>query len=79
MELSLVSVMMLMAIIMIMMMVMMVMMIMAMMVMLMMMVIMTTTWCPGASHLPSPGGVALCGGSQESRTRPEVKFCDVIF
>ena len=61
------------------MMMMMVMMIMVMMVMLMMMVIMTTTWCPGASHLPSPGGVALCGGSQESRTRPEVKFCDVIF
>ena len=70
MGLSLVSVMMQMAMIMMMMMVMMV--------MLMMMVIMTTTWCPGASHLPSPGGVALCGGSQESRTRPEVKFCYIF-
>ena len=69
MGLSLVSVMM--AMIMAMMMVMMTMMMMVMMVVLMMMVIMTTTWCPGASHLPSPGGVALCGGSQESRTRPE--------
>ena len=37
-------------------------------------IIIRTTWCPGASHLPSPGGVAVWGGSQESRTRPSENF-----